>query len=55
MESGYQVYVLSVIAGIKGVEVLTDNILDLIGNTHLVKIRGESVYAKAEFFDKPLS
>jgi cysteine synthase len=28
---------------------LTDNILDLIGNTPLIRLRGESVYAKAEF------
>jgi len=30
---------------------LTDNILDLIGNTPLVRLRGESVYAKAEFLN----
>jgi cysteine synthase len=30
---------------------LTDNILDLIGNTPLVRLRGENVYAKAEFFN----
>jgi cysteine synthase A len=30
---------------------LTDNILDLIGNTPLLRLRGESVYAKAEFLN----
>ncbi|MBN2507281.1 MAG: cysteine synthase A [Verrucomicrobia bacterium] len=30
---------------------LTDNILDLIGNTPLVQLRGESVFAKAEFLN----
>lgn len=30
---------------------LTDNILDLIGNTPLVQLRGESIYAKAEFLN----
>jgi cysteine synthase len=30
---------------------LTDNILDLIGNTPLIRLRGESVYAKAEFLN----
>ena len=30
---------------------LTDNILDLIGNTPLLKLRGENVYAKAEFLN----
>jgi cysteine synthase A len=30
---------------------LTDNILDLIGNTPLIHLKGESVYAKAEFLN----
>ena len=30
---------------------LTDNILELIGNTPLVRLRGENVYAKAEFLN----
>jgi len=30
---------------------LTDNILDLIGNTPLVRLRGENVFAKAEFLN----
>jgi cysteine synthase A len=30
---------------------ITDNVLDLIGNTPLVHLRGESVYAKAEFLN----
>jgi cysteine synthase A len=30
---------------------LTDNILDLIGNTPLLKLRDENVYAKAEFLN----
>lgn len=30
---------------------LTDNILDLIGNTPLVQLKGESIYAKAEFLN----
>ncbi len=30
---------------------LTDNILDLIGNTPLLRLSGESVYAKAEFLN----
>ena len=30
---------------------LTDNILDLIGNTPLLRLRGEKVYAKAEFLN----
>jgi cysteine synthase len=30
---------------------LTDNILELIGNTPLVRLRGEIVYAKAEFLN----
>ena len=29
----------------------TDNVLDLIGNTPMVRLRGESVYAKAEFLN----
>ena len=29
----------------------TDNILDLIGNTPLVRLRGENIYAKAEFLN----
>lgn len=29
----------------------TDNILDLIGNTPLVQLKGESIYAKAEFLN----
>ena len=29
----------------------TDNVLDLIGNTPLVQLRGERVFAKAEFFN----
>ena len=28
---------------------ITDNILDLIGNTPLLKLNGECIYAKAEF------
>jgi cysteine synthase A len=31
--------------------VLTDNILDLIGNTPLLRLRGERVYVKAEFLN----
>jgi len=31
--------------------VLTDNILDLIGNTPLVRLRSESIFAKAEFLN----
>jgi len=31
--------------------VLTDNILDLIGNTPLVQLRGERIFAKAEFLN----
>jgi cysteine synthase A len=31
--------------------VLTDNILDLIGNTPLIRLKGESVFAKAEFLN----
>ena len=30
---------------------LTDNILDLIGNTPLLKLNGERIYAKAEFLN----
>jgi cysteine synthase A len=30
---------------------LTDNILDLIGNTPLVKLKGEKIYCKAEFLN----
>jgi len=30
---------------------LTDNILDLIGNTPLIRLKGERVYAKAEFLN----
>ncbi len=30
---------------------LTDNILDLIGNTPLMRLRGENIYAKAEFLN----
>ncbi len=30
---------------------LTDNILDLIGDTPLVQLKGESVFAKAEFLN----
>jgi cysteine synthase len=30
---------------------LTDNILDLIGNTPLVQLKGESIFAKAEFLN----
>jgi len=30
---------------------LTDNILDLIGNTPLIRLCGESIYAKAEFLN----
>ena len=29
----------------------TDNIIDLIGNTPLIRIRGENIYAKAEFLN----
>ena len=29
----------------------TDNVLDLIGNTPVVRLRGESVFAKAEFLN----
>ncbi len=30
---------------------VTDNILDLVGNTPLLQLRGESIYAKAEFLN----
>ena len=30
---------------------LTDNILDLIGNTPLIRLKGEDVFAKAEFLN----
>ncbi|MEN8179025.1 MAG: cysteine synthase A [Pseudomonadota bacterium] len=30
---------------------LTDNILDLIGNTPLIRLRGENIFAKAEFLN----
>jgi cysteine synthase len=30
---------------------LTDNIFDLIGNTPLIRMKGENIYAKAEFFN----
>jgi cysteine synthase A len=30
---------------------LTDNVLELIGNTPLIRLRGENVYAKAEFLN----
>ncbi len=30
---------------------LTDNILDLIGNTPLIRLKGQSIYAKAEFLN----
>ena len=30
---------------------LTENVLDLIGNTPMIRLRGESIYAKAEFFN----
>jgi cysteine synthase A len=32
-------------------QMLTDNILDLIGNTPLLRLKGEDVYAKAEFLN----
>jgi cysteine synthase A len=31
--------------------VQTDNVLDLIGNTPLIRLRGENIYAKAEFLN----
>ena len=30
---------------------LTDNILDLIGHTPLLRLRGEGIFAKAEFLN----
>jgi len=30
---------------------MTDNIIDLIGNTPLIRFKGENIYAKAEFFN----
>ena len=30
---------------------LTDNILDLIGNTPMIRLRGEAIFAKAEFLN----
>ena len=30
---------------------LTDNVLDLIGNTPLIRLKGENVYAKAELLN----
>ena len=30
---------------------LTDNVLDLIGNTPLIRLKGENIYAKAEFLN----
>jgi len=30
---------------------LTDNVLDLIGNTPLIRLKGESIFAKAEFLN----
>ena len=30
---------------------LTDNILDLIGRTPLIRLKGESIFAKAEFLN----
>jgi cysteine synthase A len=30
---------------------LTDNVLELIGNTPLIRLKGESIYAKAEFLN----
>jgi len=30
---------------------LTDNVLDLIGNTPLIRLRGENIYGKAEFLN----
>jgi len=34
-----------------GIAMLTDNILDLIGNTPLIQLRGERIFAKAEFLN----
>jgi len=30
---------------------LTDNILDLIGNTPLIQLKGENIFVKAEFLN----
>ncbi len=30
---------------------ITDNILDLIGNTPLLRLKNENIYAKAEFLN----
>ena len=30
---------------------LTENILDLIGNTPIIKLRNENIFAKAEFLN----
>jgi hypothetical protein len=30
---------------------LTDNVLDLIGNTPLIQLKGERIFAKAEFLN----
>jgi len=30
---------------------LTDNVLDLVGNTPLIRLRGERIFAKAEFLN----
>lgn len=35
----------------KGKDMLTDNILDLIGNTPLIQLKGENIFAKAEFLN----
>ena len=35
----------------EGLPMLTDNILDLIGNTPLIQLNGENIYAKAEFLN----
>ena len=32
-------------------QMLTDNILDLIGNTPLIRLKGENIFAKAEFLN----
>ena len=37
--------------GNEGLPMLTDNILDLIGNTPLIQLGGENIYAKAEFLN----
>ena len=37
--------------GNEGLPMLTDNILDLIGNTPLIQLAGENIYAKAEFLN----